>query len=461
MTTIDYLEQNQARHLDQLKALMRIPSLSGDSRNKPDIRDAANWVRERFQEIGMENATVLETNGHPVIYADWLHADGQPTLLFYAHYDVQPVDPVDLWRTPPFEPDVRDGRLYGRGASDDKLGVIAVLAALDALIAAEGGLPVNVKICIEGEEEIGSPSLGTCLREEKERFSCDLVVSADGGQWSLDRPNLVLGLRGATSLEIHVTGPNGDLHSGMHGGAVLNPLEAIARILASLRHPDGTIAVRGFYDDVDPVDPQAESDFAHAPFDEPAYMERLGVPALHGEPGFSTEQRRTSRPTLEINGLWGGYQGEGVKTVIPSQAYAKVTCRLVASQNPDHIFRLIDEHVRRETPVGVRAAVRFGGVWAEAYSMSLDHPAIRIARTVLHDLYGVDPYACRVGGSIPVLPVFKEVLGADTLVCGWGIPDTNIHAPNEYIHLESFERGRIGYVKLLHAFTNAALTVKS
>ncbi|MEZ5277193.1 MAG: dipeptidase [Opitutaceae bacterium] len=404
MTTSEYLEQHRESHLEQLKELIRIPSQSGDSRNRQDIRNAAAWLRDRFEAIGMENATVLETDRHPVVYADWLHAGGQPTVIFYAHYDVQPVDPLDLWQSPPFEPEVRDGRLYGRGASDDKLGVITVLAALETLIAVEGRLPVNVKICFEGEEEIGSPSLGACLLKERKRFAGDLVVSADGGQWSLDTPNLILGLRGATSLELHVSGPSGDLHSGMHGGAVLNPLEAIARILASMRLPDGTIAVDGFYDDVDPIDPQAEALAARVPFDETGYTERLGVPALHGEPGFSTQQRRTSRPTLEINGIWGGFQGEGMKTVIPSEAHAKITCRLVASQNPDRIFHLIREHVERETPVGVRAEVHFGGVRADAYSMSLDHPAIRIARSVLQDLYGKDPYACRIGGAFPSCP---------------------------------------------------------
>lgn len=457
MTTLDFLDQNLDRHLEQLKELVSIPSLSGDSNYRADIRRAADWIRDRFGEIGMEHAAVVETEGHPVVYADWCHAEGQPTVLFYAHYDVQPVDPIELWTSPPFEPTVRDGRLYGRGTSDDKLGVVTVLAALDAMLKTEGRLPINVKICIEGEEEVGSPSLGNCLRENAERFACDLIISADGGQWSLDTPNLILGLRGSTSLELKVTGPTADLHSGLHGGAVLNPLEAISRILASMRDPDGKIAVPGFYDDVDPVDPDEATILDRVPFDETAYQAELGVPALHGEAGYSSQQRRTARPTLEINGISGGYAGEGVKTVIPSEAQAKLTCRLVASQDPDRIFELICEHVRRVTPSGVRAEISFGGVNGAAYSMALDHPANKIARSVLHDLYGVEPYYCRIGGSIPVLPVFKEVLNADTLVCAWGTPDSNLHAPNEFIHLESLDRGRVGYVKLLRALVDAPL----
>lgn len=461
MTATEFLEQHFDLHLDLLKDLVRIPSLSGDSTRRSDMSTAAHWVRDQFSKIGMENAAVVETDKHPVVYADWLHANDQPTILFYAHYDVQPVDPVGLWESSPFEPTIRDECLYGRGTSDDKLGVVTVLAALQALLATEGSLPVNVKICIEGEEEIGSPSLGKCLEQNKDRFACDLVISADGGQWSLDTPNLILGLRGATSLELKVTGPSGDLHSGLHGGAVLNPLEAMARILASLRAPDGTVTVDGFYDDVDPVDPAAEAAFARVPFDEEAYRQKLGVPALHGEPEYSTQQRRTSRPTLEINGVWGGYQGEGPKTVIPAEAHAKITCRLVASQDPDRIFERIQDHLKRETPAGVRSEVTFGGVNAQAFSMPLDHPANRIARWVLGDLYGVEPYACRIGGSIPVLPVFKELLGADTLVCGWGTPDNNYHAPNEFIPLASLRRGPVGYVKLLHALAGADLGTRT
>ena len=449
LTPDEYLERHEDRLVEELKAFVRIPSQSGEPACAPHIQRAAEWVADRLHRAGLEHVTVLPTGGHPVVYADWLHAAGAPTALIYGHYDVQPPDPVARWTSPPYEPQVRDGKLFGRGASDDKGGVLAAIAGVEAALAAAKKPAVNLRFCIEGEEEVGSPNFAAFLGRERARFTSDLVVSADGGQWSVDQPQVVLSLRGGCGAELLVEGPNRDLHSGMHGGAVLNPLEAIARLLASMRAPDGRIAVAGFYDDVLPPTAHDREQIARVPADEAAYRANLGVPALHGEPGFSHLERAWIRPTLEINGLWGGHTGPGPKTVIPAEARAKIHCRLVARQDPDRIFDLLQRHVGTHTPSGVRATLTRAGGRSMPYYLPADHPANRIATEVLTAVYGVAPYETRVGGSIPVLPVFQEVLGAPAIMFGASTDDANIHSPDEFVHLRSFHRAARCFALLL------------
>ena len=440
LTPEEHLRRHEDRLVEELKDLVRIPSQSGEPACAPHIQRAAAWVAERLQRAGLEHVAVLPTGGPPVVYADWLHSPGAPTALIYGHYDVQPPDPLARWTSPPYEPQVRDGRLFGRGASDDKGGVLAAIAGVEAVLATEERPRVNLRFCIEGEEEVGSPHFGPFLAREQTRLACDLVISADGGQWSADQPQVVLSLRGGCGAELHVTGPGRDLHSGMHGGAVLNPLEAIARLLASMRAPDGRIAVAGFYDDVLPPTAHDREQMARVPLDEAAYRSDLGVPALHGEPGFTVHEQRWIRPTLEINGLWGGYTGPGPKTVIPAEAHAKIHCRLVARQDPDRIFDLLCRHVETHTPPGVRATLARAGGRSLPYHLPADHPANRLAREVLTAVYGVAPYETRVGGSIPVLPLLQDALGAPAIMFGASTDDANIHSPDEFVHLRSLHR---------------------
>jgi acetylornithine deacetylase/succinyl-diaminopimelate desuccinylase-like protein len=439
-TPLEYLRLRESQLVEELKEFVRIPSQSGDPACAPHIQRAAAWAADRLRRAGLEHVSVLPTGGHPAVYADWLHAPGAPTALIYGHFDVQPPEPLALWTSPPYEPEIRDGRLFGRGASDDKGGVLSAIAGIEAVLATEKRLGINVRFCIEGEEEVGSPNFSAFLARERARLACDLVVSADGGQWSADQPQVVLSLRGGCGAELHVTGPARDLHSGLHGGAVLNPLEAISRLLASMREPDGRIAVAGFYDDVQPLSPRDREQIARVPLDEAAYQTGLGIPAVHGEPGFTVLERRWIRPTLEINGLWGGHTGAGPKTVIPAEAHAKIHCRLVAAQDPDRIFEFLRRHVEAHTPAGVRATLTRAGGRSLPYLLPAGHPANRIATDVLTEVYGVAPFETRVGGSIPVLPMFQEVLGAPAILFGASTDDANIHSPDEFVYLRSLHR---------------------
>ncbi|HUG09443.1 MAG TPA: dipeptidase [Opitutaceae bacterium] len=445
---LHHLAAREDSLLADLTELVRIPSQSADPAYSGDVKRAAQWCCDRLRKAGLENVELLETKGYPVIYADWLHAPDAPTALIYAHYDVQPATPENLWESPAFEPQVRDGRFYGRGAADDKSGVVTSIAAVEALVAT-GGAGVNLKFIFEGEEEIGSPSLEPFLAAERARFACDIVVSVDGGQWSADQPCVILGLRGLCEGEIHVNGPKGDLHSGLHGGAIMNPIEALARIVATFRHPDGRIAVEGFYDAVVDPTPADREAIARVPFDEAAYPGRMGVPESRGEPGFTTLERRWIRPTFELNGVWGGYTGPGPKTIIPSAAHAKFTCRLVADQDPNRIFALVVNHVEKNTPPGVVVRVVSENSIAIPYSISMDHPANRLVTDVLTEVFGIAPYQTRTGGSIPVVSVFSRILGAPTVFMGSGTNDSNLHAPNEFVYVRNLHRGAQSLALLL------------
>lgn len=445
-----YLDREQPRFVAEFLDFCRIPSISSLPEHVPDVRRAARWVADRVAAAGMEHVEVLETGGHPMVYADHLHAPGKPTVLIYGHFDVQPVDPLALWAADPFDPQVRDGRVVARGASDDKGGMLAPILAVEALLRTEGALPVNVKFFFEGQEEIGSPTMAPFVAANRDRFACDLVVSADGGQWAEDQPSLTLAFKGLCALQIDVEGAYRDLHSGVYGGAVANPIHALAHVLASMRGADGKILVEGFYDDVRDLTADDRARIAAVAFDEARYLRDLQVDAPFGEPGYTTLERAWARPTLEVNGIWGGFQGDGVKTVLPNEAHAKITCRLVANQTPATVAAAIEAHVAKVAPPGVRVAVRTLPQGAMPYQMPFDHPGNVAAAKVLRELYGTEPYYTRAGGSIPVVGMFLEALGAYTVCFAFGLDDENVHAPNESYRLSSFRRGQEGYARLLH-----------
>jgi acetylornithine deacetylase/succinyl-diaminopimelate desuccinylase-like protein len=446
----DYLAANRERFLTEMLAFYRIPSVSSLPEHAGDVRLAAEWVARRMQAAGIENVQIMPTGGHPVVYGDWLHAPGKPTVLIYGHFDTQPVDPIGLWKHPPFDPFIDGDRIYARGASDDKGNMFVPIVATEALLQSDGALPLNLKFLFEGQEEIGSPQLPEFVDAQKQLLACDMVVSADGGQWAEDQPELAIGTRGLAALQIDVVGPNRDLHSGMFGGAVQNPIHALAAILASLRSPDGKILVEGFYDDVRTLSAEDRDRLAKVPWNEESYKDRLAVDALYGEPGFSTYERLWARPTLEVNGIWGGFAGEGVKTVLPSEAHAKITCRLVADQNPKVIAGRVAAHVEKVAPPGVQVTVQQPKNAASPYLMPADHPGNEAARRVHLQLYGKEPYYVRSGGSIPVCSMFLHSLGAYTVNFGFGLPDENLHSPNEFWRLSSFARAQQGYCLLLH-----------
>ncbi len=450
MAWAEYLDAHQARFVDELCDFIRIPSVSAKPENAGDVRTAGQWVVDRLTAAGIENAAMYDTAGHPVVCADWLHAGPEkPTILIYGHFDVQPAEPFDLWTSPPFEPTIRDDRIYGRGATDDKGAMLIPILAAEALLKETGRLPVNVRFFFEGQEEIGSPDLPPFIDANLDRLQADMIFSADGGQWDPETPQLILGLKGLTSLEVKVTGPRSDLHSGMHGGGVANPAQALAQLLASMKAPDGRISVAGFYDDVvDLTDADREA-IARVPWDEAEYLQQIGIPATHGEPGYSVRENLWARPTLEINGLTSGWQGAGTKTVLPSVASAKITCRLVANQNPERIFELIAAHVAEHCPAGVTAEVMKNPGRADPFLVPAGHNASAIAGQVLEEVYGKTPYKTRIGGSIPVMSTLLDRLGLHAVVYAFGHNDENQHAPDEFFRLPTFRLGQTAYVRLM------------
>jgi acetylornithine deacetylase/succinyl-diaminopimelate desuccinylase-like protein len=447
----DYLTNHFGRYVEELSDLVRIPSVSALPEHKADVHRAAEWVAHRLAAAGVEHTAVMPTGGHPVVYGDWLHAGAdKPTILIYGHFDVQPADPLELWETPAFEPSIRGNRLYGRGASDDKGSLMTSVMGVESLLRSEDRLPVNVKFCYEGQEEIGSPQLDPFLAEYRELFACDLALSADGLLWAADQPMIVLGFKGLCSLEITVGGPSSDLHSGLHGGVLHNPIEALCNIITSMRALDGKIAVDGFFDDVIDISDESRAQIGRVPFDGATYLNELGISGFFGEPGFNTRERNWIRPTLELNGIWGGFSGAGTKTVIPSEAHAKITCRLVANQDPHDVISLIGAHVERHAPPGVRASVQELPAYAEPYLMSATHPGNVIASTVLTELFeGREPLQVYVGGSLPITTYFRRYLGADIVNFGWSSEDENLHAPNEFFRLDNLRRGAEGYCRIL------------
>ncbi|MGI2327820.1 dipeptidase [Planococcus sp. YIM B11945] len=435
-----YFKDHREEQLEELKAFLRIPSISSLSEHKEDVRSAAEWLKTAMEKAGLENVKVDETAGHPVVYADWLHAEGKPTVLVYGHYDVQPVDPLHLWETAPFDPHVRDNKLFARGASDDKGQTFMHVKAVEALLQLNGELPVNIKFIVEGEEEIGSPNLPVYVEDNKDLLKADLIVISDTGMQGPGRPAVCYGLRGLAGIQIDLKGPKGDLHSGLYGGAVQNPLHAISELLASFHDKDGVITVDGFYDGVIEVSDQERAEFAALEFDLENEKKAIGITEDFGEKGFSFVERTWIRPTLEINGITGGFSGEGIKTVLPSEASAKITCRLVPGQDPDDIVEKLKAHVENHKPVGVTATVSEFDK-GKPFLTPFDHPAIQAAGRSYEKVYNVPTAFTRMGGSIPIVAAFDEILGLPVVLMGFGLASENFHAPNEHFHLENFDKG--------------------
>ncbi|TAL12333.1 MAG: dipeptidase [Chloroflexota bacterium] len=429
----------ETRHASLLEFL-RIPSISALSEHAGDIRRAADWIAEELARIGFEHVEVSSTPGHPIVYADWLNADGAPTVIVYCHYDVQPVDPIDLWETAPFDPFIRDGRIVGRGSADDKGQLHMHLRAAEALFVVRGALPVNLRIVFEGEEETTSASLPGWLEANRGRLGADAVVISDTGFFEGNIPALTETLRGMLYTQIDVTGTPTDLHSGSFGGAVENPANALARIIAALKDRDGRVQVPGFYDDVDTLDDAAKARLAALPFDPEAYRAQTGSGPLQGEVGYSILERKWTRPTLDVNGIWGGFQGEGSKTIIPAHAHAKVSMRLVSDQDPDVLFPKFVAFVEAMCPPGVRVSVQFLG-GGKPVRTPIDHPVAQAAARALEATFGRAPVFIGAGGSIPVAEMFEHQLGLPVILMGFSNPDDHAHAPNESMVLANYETG--------------------
>ena len=433
-----FLEKTRDRRLESYRALLRIPSISALSQHAADCRTAAEWIAADLHASGIEHVEVSETTAHPIVYGEWLHAEDAPTVIVYCHYDVQPVDPLDLWTSPPFEPVVVDGRMLARGASDDKGQLHIHLRALEALLATRGKLPVNLKFVFEGDEESTSGHLDGWLESNADRLAADFALISDTGFFEGNLPAITVGLRGLMYAQIDVTGTAVDLHSGSYGGAVQNPANALAEIIAALKGPDGRIRVPGFYDDVAPLTEVQRDALAALPFDDDAYLQHLGLPDLHGEVGYTTLERRGVRPTLDVNGMWSGFQGEGSKTIIPAHAHAKVSCRLVPNQDPDRIFEQFRAYVEAIAPPGVVTTVQYLGSGNPSVT-PIDHPATQAAARALEATFGRAPVYIREGGSIPVCASFERILGLPVVLMGFTPPDDNAHAPNEWMDLANYE----------------------
>lgn len=435
-----YLTEHRKEHIEQLKAFLRFPSISTLTANKTDVADCAKFLGELLSDVGFEHIELMPTALHPVVYADWLHAPGKPTVLVYGHYDVQPVDPLDLWHTPPFEPTIRDNKIYARGSSDDKGQVFMHIKSFEALLKTTGTLPVNVKFCLEGEEEIGSRHLPALLKEHADKFRADVIVISDTPMLGPNQPSVCYGLRGLTALQVDVKGANSDLHSGLYGGAVQNAIHALVELLASLRNDQGKILVEGFYDDVVPLTEDERKAFAALGYDEEQLRTDLEVSELFGESGHTVLERLWTRPTLEVNGIYGGFQGDGTKTVIPNEAHAKITCRLVPDQDPEKIQKAIERHLMNHCPAGVTVSVQLFDN-GKPYVTPFHHPAIQLAAKSYELAYGVPASFIRMGGSIGVVEPFDQVIGAPIVLMGFGLNDENFHAPNEHFSMDNFDKG--------------------
>ena len=439
-TTQEYIDQNKDKFVEELFELLRIPSISTDSSKKEEIKKAANFLVSQLEGLKLDTVKTFETPGNPIVYAEHCPHDDQPTVLIYGHYDVQPSDPDELWDTPPFEPTVKDGLIYARGASDDKGQAFTHIKAVESFVKTGKELPVNVKFILEGEEEIGSPNLVPFLEEHKDLLECDMVLISDTAMFGEDQPSITYGLRGLAYMEIEVVGPNRDLHSGVYGGAVENPLNVLCEIIAKLKDEDGVIQIPGFYDNVIPLTEEERETFAQLPFDEEEYKKTLDVKALHGEKGYTTLERASARPTLDVNGIWGGYTKEGAKTVLPSKANAKVSMRLVPDQNPKEIAELFKKQVESLAPDTVKVTVseHHGGF---ASVTDLNFYGLKAGAKAFEDIYGTDVLFSREGGSIPIVADFKRVLGVESILMGFGLTSNAIHSPNENFSLKDFHRG--------------------
>jgi acetylornithine deacetylase/succinyl-diaminopimelate desuccinylase-like protein len=438
---MNYFQQHQSEYLETLKAFLRIPSISTLSEHKSDIRRAAEFARDQLKNARMTTAELIEGNGNPLVYAEWLGAPGKPTILFYGHYDVQPAEPLDEWKSPPFEPEVRGDDLFARGSADDKGQVLIQIKAVEGLLATTGKLPVNVKFLLEGEEETGGEHIEEYVMSKPPRLKADAAVVCDTEFFAPELPTICVGLRGMIYCELLVEGANHDLHSGMYGGAAPNPIQAIAEILCALKDRDGHILIPGFYDRVVPPSSKERDAWARLPFDEKEYTEKeMGARELVGEPEVPLFERTWARPTVEVHGIRGGFTGEGAKTVIPARAVAKISTRLVADQRPDEAAEQLRAAIRKACPKGVTAELKVLHTGAPSLT-NPDNPFIHAAAEALKQVFGKETVYIRSGGSIPIVGVFDRALGIPSVMMGFGLPDDNLHAPNEKFHLPNFYRG--------------------
>ena len=446
-SVVDFINVNRDRYIDELKEYLSIPSISALPDYAPEVIRCAKWTADELRRVGLENVRLVETEGYPVVCAEWLHAGEAPTVIFYGHYDVQPVDPLDKWETPPFDATVRSGELYARGAVDDKGQIFMHFKAIEACIKKKGALPVNIKLILEGEEEVGSENLDSFLRNHSSEYSADVLVISDTPMFDRGVPSLCYGLRGLTYCQIDLRGTTSDLHSGSFGGAVANPAFVLTQLLAQMKDRSGRIKIPGFYDDVLPLRDEERAEYARLPFHERQFCEELGAPKLFGEKGFTTLERMWARPTFEVNGLYSGFTEEGAKTVIPAVAMAKVSMRLVPDQNPENVGDLFEAYVRKVAPRTVDVSVtrmHTGKPWMTDFA----NPFVQAAGRAIERGFGRKPVFNREGGSIPVIASFEEKLGLPAVLFGIGLPDENAHAPNEKLDLDNFHRGVISVAAL-------------
>jgi len=435
----DYQQKNKDRFLNELLDLLRIPSISARSEHKPDMQKCAEAVKQRLLEAGADKAEIFQTKGHPVVYGEKIIDPKKPTVLVYGHYDVQPVEPLELWHSGPFDPVIKDGKIFARGSCDDKGQFYMHVKALETMVQTNS-LVTNIKFCIEGEEEVGSSNLADFVKGHKDLLKADVILISDTAMLSLENPSIDIGVRGLSYIEVEVTGPNRDLHSGVYGGAVANPITILAKMIASLHDENNHITIPGFYDDVVVATTEERKKMAAAPYDEKEYMEDLGVKELWGEKGFTTNERTGIRPTLEVNGIWGGYIGEGSKTVLPSKAFAKISARLVPDQDSNKITDLLITHLKKIAPknVEVKAAPHHGG---EPYMTPIDSKAYKAAAAAIKDTFGKEPIPVRGGGSIPICSLFEQELGIKIVFMGFGLDSDNLHSPNEKFNLDNYYKG--------------------
>jgi acetylornithine deacetylase/succinyl-diaminopimelate desuccinylase-like protein len=443
-----HLRARRDKIVAKLVEFASIPSVSTDPAHASDIDRAARWVAAELAAAGPLAVRTLTTGGHPVVYGEWLGAPGKATVLVYGHYDVQPPDPIEKWHSPPWTPTVRDGRLYARGVSDDKGPMLIPIAVAAGFFATVGRLPINVKFLFEGEEEIGSRHLGAFLREHTALIAADVVISADGAMWRIDEPSLTVASRGLCGLELTLTTAAKDLHSGRHGGGVANALHVMAALIASLHDADGRVAVDGFYDDVRELSQRERAALAALPFDDRAYLAQIGATSALGEAGYSTLERLWTRPTLEVNGMWGGYQGPGQKTVIPSESHAKITCRLVPDQRPDEVAARVQRHLETHLPAGTRLSLAIVDEGSRAAAIAADHFALKAANAALAATYGVRPLVVRMGGTVPIADLFQRQMGVDTVFFSFSTADEDFHAPNEFFRLYRLDEGLEAWTRL-------------
>ncbi len=449
----EYQEQHKERFLEELLELLRIPSVSARSEHKEDMIRCAEAVKQRLIEAGADTVTVYPTAGHPVVYGEKIIDPAKPTVLVYGHYDVQPADPLELWHSGPFEPVIKDGRIYARGSADDKGQFYMHVKAMETMVKT-GSMPGNIKFIIEGEEEVGSPNLATFVKEHKELLKADVILISDTAMLSMENPSIDIGVRGLSYIEVEVTGPSRDLHSGVYGGAVANPITMLAKMIAGCHDTNNHITIPGFYDDVLDCSAEERAKMAQAPFSEAEYKSDLGVTELWGEKGYSTNERTGIRPTLEVNGIWGGYTGEGAKTVLPSKAFAKISCRLVPNQSSKKITEKILDYFKSIAPAGVtvKAEEHHGG---EPYMTPIDSSAYQAAAKAIATTFGKEPIPVRGGGSIPICALFEKELGLKIVFMGFGLDSDNLHSPNEKYDLYNFYKG-IETIPYFHQYFSEA-----